>query len=154
MSTVLTRKINNKTAKIAVIGLGYVGLPLAVNFAKSGYHVSGLDTDHDRVDKILKKESYILDVPQKDLASVVRRKKLTAGTDLTVLNGMDVIIICVPTPLKRKYTPDIKYILTAVRTIQKHMKNDTLVVLESTTYPGTTHELIKPELEKGKKKVG
>lgn len=154
MSATLKRKISSNKAKIAVVGLGYVGLPLAVNFAKVGFKVFGLDTDQDRVSKIEKKISYITDIPTKDVAKVVSNGCFTASLDFTLLKQMDVIIICVPTPLKRKYTPDIKYILSAVRTIQKNMKKDTLIVLESTTYPGTTEELIKPELEKSGKKAG
>ena len=148
MSKTLQARILSKKAKIAVIGLGYVGLPLAVNFAKKGFRVFGLDTDTDRVRNIQKKTSYILDVPSRELAGVVASGHLSAATTFDVLRTIDCIIICVPTPLKRKYTPDIAYILSAVRTICKYIKKDTLVVLESTTYPGTTEELIKPELEK------
>lgn len=148
MSQTLKKKIMGKRARIAVIGLGYVGLPLAVNFAKKGFQVFGLDTDRDRVHNIQKKISYILDVPSRELTDVVAGGYLSATTTFEVLRTIDCIIICVPTPLKRKYTPDITYILSAVRTICKFIKKDTLVVLESTTYPGTTEELIKPELEK------
>jgi len=154
MSKILERKIKSKSAKIAVVGLGYVGLPLAVNFAKAGYQVFGLDMDVDRVAKINRKISYIKDIPTPEVAKVVKNGKLSASTKFDVLKEIDVIIVCVPTPLKRKYTPDIKYILSAVRTIRKYLKKNTLIVLESTTYPGTTEELIKPELEKGKMKLG
>ncbi len=150
----LKKKIMTNQAKIAVIGLGYVGLPLAVNFAKKGFEVFGLDTDVDRVRHIHNKISYILDVSTKELAGVVDEGTLKAVTEFDVLREADVIVICVPTPLKKKYTPDIKYILSAVRTIQKFLKKDTLVVLESTTYPGTTEELIRPELEKSGLKCG
>ncbi|MDP8212387.1 MAG: nucleotide sugar dehydrogenase [Candidatus Zapsychrus exili] len=145
----LKQKIITKKAKITVIGLGYVGLPLAVNFAKAGFKVFGLDSDFDRVDRINKKINYILDIPKKELAKVVNSGKLVATTDFKVIEESDVALICVPTPLKRKYTPDIKFILSAVKSIRKYLKKGTLVVLESTTYPGTTEELIKPELEKG-----
>ncbi len=154
MSTVLKNKISKKSAKVAVIGLGYVGLPLAVNFAKAGYQVFGLDMDQDRVDQVNRKVSYISDIPTSTLAKAVRSGKLQASTDFTLIKEMDVLIICVPTPLKRKYTPDITYILSAVRTIRKHFKRNSLVILESTTYPGTTNELILPELQKGGRKVG
>ncbi len=154
MSKTLKARIASKRARIAVIGLGYVGLPLAVNFAKKGFRVLGLDTDTDRVRNIQKKISYILDVPRRELAAVVASGHLLAATTFEVLRTVDCIIICVPTPLKRKYTPDITYILSAVRTICKYIKKDTLVVLESTTYPGTTEELIKPELEKSGLKSG
>ena len=148
MPQALKKKITEKKARIAVIGLGYVGLPLAVNFAKKGFRVFGLDTDTDRGRNIQNKTSYILDVPRRELAGVVASGHLSAATTFEVLRTIDCIIICVPTPLKRKYTPDITYILSAVRTIRAFLKKDTLVVLESTTYPGTTEELIKPELEK------
>lgn len=153
-STELRKKINGKSAKIAVIGQGYVGLPLAVNFAKVGFTVLGLDKDQDRVDQINQRKSFIVDVPSSQLSKVVRSGKFSASMDFSLLNQMDVIIICVPTPLKRKYTPDITYILSAVRTIRKNMKRHALIVLESTTYPGTTQELIRPELEKGGRKLG
>jgi len=148
MSKVLKRKISTKKARIAVIGLGYVGLPLAVNFAKAGFKVFGLDKDVDRVEKVNRKKSYILDIPTKDVATVVDNGRLEAKTDFEILKTIDVIIICVPTPLKRKYTPNITYMVSAIRTICKFLKKNTLIVLESTTYPGTTEELICPELEK------
>ena len=154
MSASLKRKISTKKANIAVVGLGYVGLPLAVSFAKAGFCVYGLDKDHDRVTNVQNKKSYILDVPSSELAKVVNKGKLSASLDFENLEKADVIIICVPTPLKRKYTPDISYILGAVRTIRKYLKKNALIVLESTTYPGTTKELIKPELEKVGLKVG
>lgn len=148
MSQVLRKKIVNKTANIAVIGLGYVGLPLAVSFAKAGYKVIGLDKNESRVGKVNRQENYILDIAPKDLKKVVSNGSLQAGSTFDVLAEADVMIICVPTPLKRKYTPDIKYILSAVRTINQYIKKNTLIVCESTTYPGTTEELILPELEK------
>lgn len=154
MSVLLKRKIQTKKAKIAVIGLGYVGLPLAVNFAKVGYKVYGLDKDQDRVDSVNKKISYISDIPTKEVAAVVGQGKLEASTDFAILADIDVHIVCVPTPLKSKYTPDIKYILSAVRTMCKYIKKNSLVIMESTTYPGTTEELIKPELEKSGLKAG
>jgi len=154
MSGRLKHKIARKTAKIAVIGLGYVGLPLAVNFAKKGFNVIGLDKDTDRVDKVNAKESYILDVAKSELSKVVNHGSFVASTDFKRLKEADVILICVPTPLKRKYTPDVTYILSAVRTIRKYMKRGVLIILESTTYPGTTEEMIKPQLEKGGLKAG
>ena len=154
MSNKLKQKIITKKANIAVIGLGYVGLPLAVNLAKSGFKVFGLDKDADRVEQINRKTSYILDIPSSEIARVISKGKLLAQTEFDVLKTADVILICVPTPLKRKYTPDITYILAAVKTIRQHLKKDTLIILESTTYPGTTEELIKPKLEKSGFKAG
>jgi len=148
MKSQLQKKINNKSAKVAVIGLGYVGLPLAVNFAKAGYTTFGVDKDVDRVKRLLNKENYILDVAGKDVFSVISRKKFLPGTDFSVLNQADAIIICVPTPLKSKYTPDPSFIVSAVKAIRENIKKGVLVVLESTTYPGTTEELIRPEFEK------
>jgi UDP-N-acetyl-D-glucosamine dehydrogenase len=154
MSTALKHKILTRQARIAVIGLGYVGLPLAVCFAKAGFKVYGLDTDKDRVERVNKKQSYILDVSTKDVARVVNNGRFEASTEFEVLKTIDVSIICVPTPLKRKYTPDITYIVSAIRTIRQYLKRGALVVLESTTYPGTTEELICPELEKSGLKAG
>jgi len=154
MSAALKRKISTKKARLAVIGLGYVGLPLAVNFAKAGFMVFGLDKDVDRVNQVNKKRSYILDIAAKDVAKVVNNGRLKAQTEFDILKTIDVIIVCVPTPLKRKYTPDITYIVSAIKTIRKFLKKDTLIILESTTYPGTTEELIRPELEKGGLKAG
>ena len=148
MSKRLRDKIIKKKAKVAVVGLGYVGLPLAVGLARKGFAVTGLDKDRDRVQSVQKKKSHILDVSSRVLAAVVERGRLRATTDFSCLREMDVILICVPTPIKRRYTPDISYILSAVRTVSRYLKKDTLVVLESTTYPGTTNELIRPELEK------
>src|SRR5688572_24139829 len=119
MSKTLEEKIRKKTARVAVVGLGYVGLPLAVNFAKAGYHVVGLDTDDDRIQRVNDKVSYILDVPQRVLARVVNRGRLSAQKDFSVISKMDAIIICVPTPLKNRYTPDISYMVQSIRTISK-----------------------------------
>ena len=154
MSRILKQKIISKKAVLAVIGLGYVGLPLAVGFAKKGFKVFGLDRDADRVKNVQARRSYITDVASAELARVVRSGKLEAATNFHILRSADVILICVPTPLKRKYTPDISYILNAVRTIRKYLKKDTLVILESTTYPGTTEDLIRPELERSGLKAG
>lgn len=148
MSQKLKNKINNKQARVAVIGLGYVGLPLAVAFAQKGFNVLGIDTDTRRVERILNLKSYITDVPSAVISRIIRRKVFSASTDFKLLAKVDVVIICVPTPLKRKYTPDISYIVGAVKSIAKYLHKDMLVILESTTYPGTTEELIKPELEK------
>ncbi len=154
MADTLKRKISLHKAKIAVIGLGYVGLPLAVSFAKVGFRVYGLDKDVDRVQRVNSKESYILDVSVKDLSKVIDNGFLSAQEDFDILSEVDVIIICVPTPLKRRYTPDITYILSAVKTIREFLRKEHLVVLESTTYPGTTEEVILPELEKSGLKAG
>lgn len=154
MSESLVNKIKSRKAKIAVVGLGYVGLPLAVSFAQKGFTVFGIDKDEDRVRRIQNQESYITDLKTKDLVSVVKSGKFSAGTNSDVLGQADAIIICVPTPLRRKYTPDISYIVSAVKDVAKNLKKGQLIVLESTTYPGTTEEMIKPVLEMNKCKVG
>ncbi len=147
MSKVLLQKIKTQKACIAVVGLGYVGLPLAVAFAQKKFKVIGFDTNAKRVERIRNLQSYIADVSNAQIRDVMRKGVFDPTTDESQLNAADVIIICVPTPIKRKYTPDISFMLGAVRTIARHLKRGSLVVLESTTYPGTTEELIKPELE-------
>ncbi len=148
MSSALKKKIVTRKAKIAVIGLGYVGLPIAYYFAQKGFAILGLDTDEDRVAKINQKKSYILDISSRRLADVVNKKKFSASTDFKLINTVDIVIICVPTPLKRKYTPDMSFIMDAVRSIRTNLKKGTLIVLESTTYPGTTEEQIKPAFDR------
>ena len=154
MSASLVAKIKSRKATIAIVGLGYVGLPLAVSFAQKGFKVFGTDKDEDRVRRIQNSESYITDLKTKDLVDVVKNGKFSAGTNSDVLGQADAIIICVPTPLRRKYTPDISYIVSAVKDVAKNLKKGQLIVLESTTYPGTTEEMIKPVLELNNCKVG
>lgn len=154
MSKVLKKKIELNKAVITVVGLGYVGLPLAFSFVKKGFLVNGLDLDQTRVEKLKQKKTYITDISNAEVISVMKSKKFIPTTDVSVIADSDVIIVCVPTPLKKKYTPDISYILGAIKTITKYIKKDSLVVLESTTYPGTTEELIVPELEKSGLKSG
>lgn len=139
--------IRNKKIKIGVVGLGYVGLPLAIEFAKRGIDVLGIEIDQDRLAHIRKKESYITDVSTKELRKVISSGKFSAAGSFKPLSDIDVVIICVPTPLKRKYHPNIVYIKQAVRSIAKNLKPGSLVILESTTYPGTTEEVILPILE-------
>jgi UDP-N-acetyl-D-glucosamine dehydrogenase len=143
------KAIKAKKSKIAVVGLGYVGLPLAVAFAKKGFSVLGLDVDRERIAHIKKKESYITDIGSLELKRVIASKKFHACDDFRALKQVDVILICVPTPLKTKYSPDISYIKQAVKSISRNIKRGSLVVLESTTYPGTTEEVILPLLEFG-----
>ncbi len=150
----LKAKIENKKANIGIIGQGYVGLPLAVEFAKAGFKVTGFDTDEKKVLSINKGISYILDVPSEDVKSLIAADKLKATTDTKLLNKMDVIIICVPTPLRKTKEPDISYILSASNAIANNKKKGQLVILESTTYPGTTEEIILPKLNGDGLKVG
>lgn len=154
MCNILKIKILKKDAKVAVIGLGYVGLPLAVEFAKAGFCVTGIEIDKDRLKSIIKKESYITDISTDELKAVTKSGRFSAVGDFKVLKDIDVILICVPTPLKRKYEPDISYIKQSVKSIAKNIKGGALVVLESTTYPGTTEEVILPILEAGGRRHG
>ncbi len=144
----LRQKILSKKAKIAVVGLGYVGLPLAVAFAQKGFRVFGIDTSPARVERIKNLKSYIADVSNAAIAAVMRKGTLAVSCDFAVLREADAVLICVPTPLKRRYTPDISFIQSAVKEVAQSLKKGVLIVLESTTYPGTTEELIKPALEK------
>jgi len=142
-------RLKRKNIHIAVVGLGYVGLPLAIEFAKKGFTVLGVDLDKDRLKKLKKGISYISDVPAKDLNRVIKKENFKPSGDFSQLSGADAILICVPTPLKRKNHPDISFIKQAVKSIARNMKTKTLVILESTTYPGTTEEVILPFLEVG-----
>jgi len=150
----LEKKILSKKAKIGIIGLGYVGLPLAVNFAKNGFKVYGIDIDKDRVEKLNRGESYILDVPRSDIALVKKEGLLSVTTDFSIIRQLDAVIICVPTPLYKTKEPDVSYIVSAVRNIKRYMKRGQIIVLESTTYPGTTEEVMLPVLETGGMKEG
>lgn len=136
-----------KRVNISVIGLGYVGLPLAVEFAKSGAFVLGIDVDTDRIERLKKRESYISDVSDEELKRVVQQGRFSVTGDFSLLKRIDVVIICVPTPLKRKYHPNISYLKDAVKNVARHIKRGALVILESSTYPGTTEEVILPLLE-------
>ena len=150
----LKNKIMSKQARIAVIGLGYVGLPLAMAFSRKGFNVLGIDTDLQRIERIRDCKSYITDVESSELAGVVSKGFLKVSDDFDLLAQADVVIVCVPTPLKRRYTPDISYIVSAVNSVAKNLHKGMLVILESTTYPGTTDELMKPALEKSGLKAG
>ena len=146
--------IQKKEAIIGIIGLGYVGLPIAVDTASSGYHVIGFDVQSDKIKLILEGKNYIKDVNDKELDKCVKEEQLIATDDFSKLTSCDIILICVPTPLDRYFQPNIQYILKASEDILKYRKKPSLVVLESTTYPGTTEEVIKPILEKDGSKVG
>lgn len=146
--TQLKAKFSEKRAKICVIGLGYVGLPLAVEFAKGGFYVTGIDTDTGRVRNVMESIPYILDIPIKEITALVKSGRLYPTYRFEALKSADAVIICVPTPLKRRNQPNISYIVSAVKEISKYLHKDELVVLESTTYPGTTDEVILPLLEK------
>ena len=146
---VVLRKILSKKLEIGVIGLGYVGLPLAVEKAKAGFKTIGFDIQQKRVDMVNKGENYIGDVVQEDLASLVKSGMFRATTDYSLIGECDFIAICVPTPLDAYQQPNISYVKSSVQEIAKYLKKGSIVVLESTTYPGTTEELVKPLLEEG-----
>jgi len=141
---VLLRKIQDRSATVAVVGLGYVGLPLAVEFAKAGFTVIGYDVSQRVVDLLNQGKSHIQDVPASDVASLVKSKKFVATTDDARLGEVDAISIAVPTPLGKTRDPDMSYVQAAANTVAKHAHSGLLVVLESTTYPGTTREVIMP----------
>lgn len=150
----LLEKIKNHSAVIGVVGLGYVGLPLAVLQTQTGYRVIGIDEDPKKVDLVNKGKSYIGDVPDKDLAQAISSKRFSASTNLELIDQCDVILICVPTPLTVNKEPDISAIIKVTQAIAKHAHPDMLVVLESTSYPGTTEEVIVPELVKRNFQIG
>lgn len=143
----LSEKIINKKCKVAVIGLGYVGLSLAVDVAKSGFYVVGFDEDQSRIDKLNLTENYISSVNDEDFRTVLDSGFLVASSDYSLLEECDIQILCVPTPLNLNKQPDLSYIESAASTVAEHLRKDTLVILQSTTYPGTTNDIIKPILE-------
>src|SRR5271157_4346483 len=150
----LKEKIETKTAHVGIVGLAYVGLPLAVEFAKAGFHVTGIDLQQSRVDRLMKGESYIQDVPSSEVAQLVRDRRLDATTDFSVVRDLDTVNICVPTPLRKTKDPDMSYIVSACGEIAKFLHAGMLVILESTTYPGTTDEVLLPMLAQDGLKVG
>ena len=150
----LREKIASRSLRVAIIGLGYVGLPLAVTFAEAGFHVTGIDVDQHKVDLANEGESYIADIASETLEKLVAAGRLHFTTDFSVLEEIDALSICVPTPLRKTRDPDISYIVAATRQIKAHLHAGQLVVLESTTYPGTTDEVMLPELEATGLKVG
>lgn len=144
----LYEKIKDKSAKVGVLGLGYVGLPLAVEKAKVGYRVLGFDVQKQKVDKVNAGINYIGDIVDDDLRTLVENGNLKATNDFDRLAEMDVVTICVPTPLNKFKQPDLTYVIKSTEEVAKRLHRDMLVVLESTTYPGTTEEVMKPILEK------
>ena len=149
MKQLLLDKIAKKEIRCGVVGLGYVGLPLAVEKAKAGFKTIGFDVQKEKVDLVNSGHNYIGDVVDSDLKKLVEEGKLSATTDFSFVKDVDFIAICVPTPLDSHQEPDISYVKSSAEAISKHLSKNTMVVLESTTYPGTTEELIKPILEEG-----
>ena len=150
----LAEKIDSKQARIGVIGLGYVGLPLAVEFARAGFRVTGIDTDRGKVAGVNRGRSHIEDIPSAELAPLVRRGLLRARQRYAGCGKLDAVAICVPTPLRKTRDPDISYIVNAVDEIAGEVRRGQLIVLESTTYPGTTEEILRPRLEASGLKAG
>ena len=150
----LSRKIEQREARVAIVGLGYVGLPLAMEFVGGGFPVYGVDIDEDRVASLKDGTSYVQDVSDADLQAALATGRLDITTDSSVLEESDAIIICVPTPLRKTKDPDITYILVAVEKVCSHLRPPQLIVLESTTYPGTTEEILVPQVEERGARVG
>jgi UDP-N-acetyl-D-glucosamine dehydrogenase len=142
-------RIRTKQASVGVIGLGYVGLPLAVEFARAGFDVTGFDIDEAKNGRINEGWSHIPDVPDSDLAAVVNSGRLRATAEMGCLGAMDVVDICVPTPLRKTKDPDLSYVVKAVDAVAATLRPGQLIILESTTYPGTTDEVVQPALEAG-----
>jgi UDP-N-acetyl-D-glucosamine dehydrogenase len=143
--TLLT-KLHQRTARVAVLGLGYVGLPLATVFAEAGFTVTGIDPDRRKVDTIHRGESHIKDVPSEQVRRLVSAGKLNATTDFAVLKEVDAVSICVPTPLRKTGDPDLSFIINATDDLARYVHSGMVIVLESTTYPGTTREIMLPKL--------
>jgi len=152
--SVLMEKFRTRQATLGVIGLGYVGLPLAVEKAKAGFSVLGFDVQEEKVNMVNSGKNYIGDVVNEDLEALVKSSKLRATTSFADVAGCDCVCICVPTPLDAHQQPDISYVRSSTESITPYLHKDMLVVLESTTYPGTTEELVKPILEKSGLKCG
>ncbi|HEX7360547.1 MAG TPA: nucleotide sugar dehydrogenase [Bryobacteraceae bacterium] len=150
----LKERILNKTARVGVLGLGYVGLPLAVEFARAGFQVTGIDVQQSRVDAFNSGHSYVKDVPDSVFGPLVESGKLRATSDYSLIEELDTIDICVPTPLRKTKDPDMSYVVSATEAIAGHLHRGLLVMLESTTYPGTTEELVLPKLAAGGLEAG
>src|SRR3984893_8392114 len=154
VAQLVKEKIRTRQARVGVVGLGYVGLPLGVEFAKAGFAVTGIDLSDSKIARVNAGDSYVGDVANATLAPLVESGKLKATTDFSIVRDLDTVNICVPTPLRKTKDPDMSYIVSACGEIAKHSHSGMLVILESTTYPGTTDELVLPMLEQGGLKVG
>ena len=150
----IIHRIESKAAKIGIIGLGYVGFPLAIAFARKGFHVTGFDVDPDKVSQLNEGKSYIKHIPSEAIREIMKAGSFHPTSDFRMLRDMDCILICVPTPLNRHREPDLHYVLDTTRTIAEHLRKEQLVVLESTTYPGTTDQEMRAILEAGGLKAG
>ena len=140
----LIEKIDNRSAKVGVIGLGYVGLPLAMEFVNAGYKVSGIDIDQNKINSLNDGKNYINDVNDGKLNKAVKNGFLRGTSDFSIVKKLDAISICVPTPLNKEKNPDISYIVSVMEKIKDYLHPHMIIILESTTYPGSTRELILP----------
>ncbi len=154
MRTALEEKIRTRAARVGIVGLGYVGLPLAVEFARAGFSVTGIDLSQEKARRVNAGDSYVGDVPSATLGPLVESGKLRATADFSAVLELDTINICVPTPLRKTKDPDMSYIVSACQEIARHFHAGMLIILESTTYPGTTDELVLPMLSKSGLEVG
>ena len=154
MKEILLKKIAERKVIVGIVGLGYVGLPLAVEKAKAGFRTIGFDVQKEKVDMVNAGHNYIGDVVDSDLALLVKEKQLSATTDFSFIGTVDFVAICVPTPLDAHQQPDISYVESSARSVAKYLHKGMMVVLESTTYPGTTEDLVKPILEESRLKCG
>jgi UDP-N-acetyl-D-glucosamine dehydrogenase len=146
--TSLIKKLSTRKALIGIIGLGYVGLPLALRYLEVGYPVLGLDIDPGKVNKLMAGRSYIRHIPSDALAKAVNSKTFSATTDFSAASRADSLILCVPMPLERHREPDLSYVISSLETILPYLRPGQVISLESTTYPGTTDEELKPRIEK------
>ncbi len=153
-ASILGDKIRSRTERVGVVGLGYVGLPLAVEFAKAGFHVTGIDISQDKTARVNAADSYVGDIRSADLEPLVSSGKLRATADFSVVRDLDTINICVPTPLRKTKDPDMSFIVSSCQEIARYFHPGMLVILESTTYPGTTDEVVLPLLEKDGLRAG
>ena len=147
MSDVLLSRINNRSARVVIVGLGYVGLPLALEFARAGFKVDGYDVNERAVRALMEGRSHIQDISDEELQEAIKRGTFRASTDESVMATADAILIAVPTPLVKTRDPDMRYVLASVEAVARHCHPGLLIVLESTTYPGTTRELLQPKME-------
>lgn len=150
----LEQKIRDRSAQVGIIGLGYVGLPLAVEMAKAGFQVTGIDIDNSKAESVNAGKSYVLDVSSEILQSLVRTGRMRATQSQAAVENLDALSICVPTPLGKTKSPDLSYVIAAMEAVRNHLRPEQLIILESTTYPGTTRELALPILEKSGLGVG
>ncbi len=134
----ILKKIKEKKAEIGIIGLGYVGLPLAIEFCRAGTHVIGLDLDPEKIDLLSQGKSYIKHIPNEDINQLIQGEKFKGSTEHSLISQLDCILICVPTPLNKNREPDMSYVISTAQKISPHIRENQLIVLESTTFPGTT----------------